>query len=53
MDCQFIPIYGKFVKSQTTSFSRADINYNVPSPFYKLKLTKVPVSAQSYNIELY
>ena len=25
MDCQFITIYGKFVTSQTASFSRADI----------------------------
>ena len=26
MDCQFISIYGKFVRSKTVSFSRADIN---------------------------
>ena len=26
MDCQFISIFGKFVASQTASFSRADIN---------------------------
>ena len=25
MDCQFISIYGKFLTSQTVSFSRADI----------------------------
>ena len=26
MDCQFISIYGKLVKSQTASFSREDIS---------------------------
>ena len=26
MDCQFISIYGKFVTSQTLSFSRMDIS---------------------------
>ena len=29
MDCQFISIYGKFVASQTASFSREDINSRV------------------------
>ena len=28
MNCQFISIYGKFVTSQTASFSREDIIYN-------------------------
>ena len=32
MDCQSISIYGKFVTSQTASFSREDINH-APSLF--------------------
>ena len=34
MDCQFIFRYGKFVTSQTASFSRADINHFFRTQYY-------------------
>ena len=34
MDCQFISIYGKFVTSQTASFSQGNINYPVSTSYY-------------------
>ena len=42
MDCQFIPIYGNIVTSQTANFSRVDINRKIsycvifnPAPFFR------------------
>ena len=33
IDCQFIPIYGKFVTSQPASFSRQDISITLAPTF--------------------
>ena len=41
MDCQFIPIYGKLVMSQTTSFPRTDINFVEEQDHVVIKINKI------------
>ena len=49
IDCQFISIYGKFVTSQTASFSRADINVIPWESYIYIENSKVCDSIISVN----
>ena len=50
--CQFISIYGKFVTSQTASFSRADTSTRLNHFYFQVQRPLSPVGALSPDFEL-